>query len=199
MPEMNGFEATKYIRDKMNSPIPIIALTADVTTSDLKKCRAIGMNDYISKPIDDRILYSKIIHLIKKPANIEDYGLPAGRLKYTDLTYLNDRTKGNPVLMMDMIKLYLEQTPPLISSMQQSLINKDWDTLYAAVHKIIPSFYIVGIHKDFEDIGKKIQEYASTQQHLDELKELVLQLENVCSQACKELKETYNLIKKTNK
>ncbi len=67
MPEMNGFEATEYIRNKMNSQIPIIALTADVTTADLKKCKAVGMNDYISKPVDERLLYNKIIELLKKP------------------------------------------------------------------------------------------------------------------------------------
>jgi CheY-like chemotaxis protein len=37
MPVMNGFEATEFIRNKMNSDIPIIALTADVTTVDLAK------------------------------------------------------------------------------------------------------------------------------------------------------------------
>ena len=66
MPEMNGFEATKYIRDTMNSKIPIIALTADVTTVDVEKCKAVGMNDYVSKPLDERILYSKIIELLKR-------------------------------------------------------------------------------------------------------------------------------------
>jgi CheY-like chemotaxis protein len=64
MPEMDGFEATDYIRNKMESNIPIIALTADVTTIDLEKCTAIGMNDYISKPIDEKILYSKIVKYI---------------------------------------------------------------------------------------------------------------------------------------
>ena len=66
MPEMNGFEATEYIRKKMKSDIPIIALTADVTTIDLEKCKSIGMNDYISKPIDEKILYRKIVGLLKK-------------------------------------------------------------------------------------------------------------------------------------
>jgi len=61
MPEMNGFEATAYIRKEMKSSIPIIALTADVTTVDLEKCLSIGMNDYISKPIDEKLLYSKIM------------------------------------------------------------------------------------------------------------------------------------------
>ena len=65
MPEMNGFEATGYIRNTMNLKIPIIALTADVTTVDLAKCKAIGINDYIAKPIDEKLLYSKIIGLVK--------------------------------------------------------------------------------------------------------------------------------------
>lgn len=66
MPVMNGFEATEHIRIKMNSQIPIIALTADVTTVDVGKCEAVGMNDYISKPVDEKLLYSKIIKHIKK-------------------------------------------------------------------------------------------------------------------------------------
>ena len=67
MPEMNGFEATAYIRNQLHSNIPIIALTADVTTVDVEKCKAIGMNDYISKPIDEKLLYEKIIKYLAKP------------------------------------------------------------------------------------------------------------------------------------
>ena len=66
MPEMNGFDATSYIREKMHSQIPIIALTADVTTVDVEKCKTVGMNDYISKPIDEKLLYSKIMKYLKK-------------------------------------------------------------------------------------------------------------------------------------
>lgn len=65
MPEMDGFETTKYIRHTLKSKIPIIALTADVTTVDFSKCKAFGMDDYISKPINDKLLYSKIISLVK--------------------------------------------------------------------------------------------------------------------------------------
>jgi CheY-like chemotaxis protein len=68
MPEMNGFEATTYIRQELKSNIPIIALTADVTTVDVNKCLAVGMNDYISKPIDEKLLYSKMIKCLKKQA-----------------------------------------------------------------------------------------------------------------------------------
>jgi CheY-like chemotaxis protein len=66
MPIMNGFETTSYIRNILNSKIPIIALTADVKTSDVEKCISVRMNDYISKPIDEKLLFDIITkHLVK--------------------------------------------------------------------------------------------------------------------------------------
>lgn len=193
MPEMNGFETTEFIRNFMHSNIPIIALTADVTSTDLKKCKAIGMNDYISKPIDEKILYSKIIyHLKKKFSELQtsknnSVNIP-DKYKYVNLEYLSARTKSNRLLMKQMILLYLNQTPTLIDSIKESLLKKDWLTLHAAVHKMIPSFSIMGIAKEFEDIALQVQRYSTEIQH-DEtnLSSLVGQLEIVCSGACDEL------------
>ncbi len=201
MPEMNGFEATEYIRNTLNSKIPIIALTADVTTVDVAKCRAVGMNDYISKPVDERLLYSKIIGLVKKPSPTKypepnrNESAEDKQVKCIDLAYLTQRTKSNPALMLEMISIYLEQTPPLISAMRQSTQDKDWDMLYAAVHKLIPSFSIMGINNDFEQMARKVQEYASTRQQTEKIPDLVLQLENVCTQACTELTVEFHRIK----
>ncbi len=205
MPEMNGFEATDYIRNIMKSDIPIIALTADVTTVDLAKCRAIGMNDYIAKPVDERILYSKIIGLAKRPVLekvIEQNAIIIDEIikkKCIDLNYLSQRTKSNPALMLEMISLYLEQTPPLICAMKKSLLDKDWTGLHATVHKMIPSFAIMGISADFENMARKVQEYASTQQQSGGIQDMVLQLGNICTQACDELEIEYNRIKNDKK
>nr|WP_315181968.1 ATP-binding protein [uncultured Flavobacterium sp.] len=200
MPEMNGFDATEYIRNTMKLTIPIIALTADVTTVDLEKCKAVGMNDYLAKPIDERLLYSKIVSLIKKNSvmnedNIENTVPEIPKIKYINLLYLNQRTKSNPVLMMEMISIYLQQTPPLISSMKLSYINKDWKSLHSAVHKMIPSFSIMGISTDFENMAKKVQEFANTQQEEEDINEMVIQLEKVLNQSCSELEEELNRIK----
>ena len=205
MPEMNGFEATEYIRNTLNSKVPIIALTADVTTVDVAKCIAVGMNDYISKPVDDRVLYSKIVAYAKKSINEKSkkdssnsYSQSAD-FKYVDLSYLSHRTKSNPQLMMEMISLYLTQTPPLIMAMKQGLHDKDWNALQSAVHKMIPSFSIMGISKDFENIAKKVQEDTDNiVRHNNGVANLILQLENVCTEACKELEAEFNAIKKAN-
>jgi PAS domain S-box-containing protein len=206
MPEMNGFEATEYIRKKMQSQIPIIALTADVTTVDLDKCKAVGMNDYLAKPVDERLLYSKIVGILKKPklaklsAKLnENMETTVKKIRCIDLVYLNQRTKSNPELMMEMIDLYLDQTPTLINTIKQSFAEQNWQLLAAAAHKMIPSFSIMGISTDFEDIAKRIQEFANSQEQLNEIDALVLQLEQICLQACGELQEELNIIKNTKK
>jgi PAS domain S-box-containing protein len=199
MPEMNGFEATEYIRNTMNSKIPIIALTADVTTTDLARCTEVGMNDYIAKPVNERILYSKIIGLVKKRSKTKDqeieYQLTQEKLKYVDLSYLNQRTKSNPQLMMEMISLYLDQTPVLINEMKKNFTEKNWDGLSAAVHKIIPSFSIMGISNDYETLARKIYESTKAQQAMDDIENMLRTLEDVCTYACSELTEEYNKIK----
>jgi CheY-like chemotaxis protein len=201
MPEMNGFETTEYIRDKMNSLIPIIALTADVTTADLAKCKAVGMNDYIAKPVDDRLLYSKILSFVKKNMLLNHHTEILNdeniKLKCTNMDFLKRHTKSNPALMMEMISLYLEQTPPLIRTMKQSLYTKDWNLLSGTAHKLIPSFSIVGINPDFENMAKKVQEYAGTRQQTEKIHDMVTQLEDICNQACIELREEVNMIKNT--
>ena len=204
MPEMNGFEATEHIRKKMKSKIPIIALTADVTTVDLAKCKAVGMNDYIAKPVDERLLYSKIIGLVKKPSLAKYTGAEGinsvefKNVKCIDLVYLTQRTKSNTELMMEMISLYLEQTPPLVSAMKKGLKNKDWELLYSSVHKLIPSFSIVGIDADIENMAKKVQEFASAQKQSEGITELVNKIGGVCTQACIELEEEFARIKNEN-
>ena len=202
MPEMNGFEATEYIRNTMNSKTPIIALTADVTTVDFAKCKAFGMDDYIAKPVDDKLLYNKIVTLVKKPTALQynesnmNNDNQRENLKYVDMAYLTNRTKSDPKLMIEMISIYLQQTPPLIKAMKQGLHDRDWNLLQSAVHKMIPSFSIVGISKDFENMAKKVQEDANNiQMQANALPELVLQLENVCTSACIELEKEFNGIK----
>jgi len=62
MPEMDGIEATKRIR-AMAGPvrdIPIIAMTANAMKGDRERLLAVGMNDYVSKPIDKGQLFLAI-------------------------------------------------------------------------------------------------------------------------------------------
>jgi PAS domain S-box-containing protein len=201
MPEMNGFEATKYIRETLKLTIPIIALTADVTTVDVARCKEVGMNDYISKPVDERLLYTKLVSLMTKPVMIINHekGTPVAEdtIRYVDMSYLNKLTKSNPKLIKEMINVYLLQTPPLVETMVTSYSNKDWALLKSTVHKMIPSFAIMGISSEFTEVAKKVQQYAAVLEQVPDMDQLILSLERVCLQSCKELENELNAINTT--
>lgn len=68
LPEMDGYEATHYIRNRISSPkcnVPIIAMTAHAFISEIDKCLNAGMNDYISKPFNETILQSKMFKALQ--------------------------------------------------------------------------------------------------------------------------------------
>jgi len=66
MPEMDGYEASRQIREgnggEVNKAIIIIAMTANAMADDRQKCLDAGMNDYLSKPIEANLLIVKLLH-----------------------------------------------------------------------------------------------------------------------------------------
>jgi len=75
MPIMDGYEATALIRSGSFGPmiqaIPIIAVTADVMQETKDKVINIGMNDYMSKPINKELLFKKISHCVNNKSNLK--------------------------------------------------------------------------------------------------------------------------------
>jgi hypothetical protein len=87
--------------------------------------------------------------------------------------------------MMEMIAAYLQQTP-LVAAMGESMKTKTGH-YWASVHKMIPSFSIMGISSEYEDMAKKnpklLRWFGGSREEIDSL---VLQLSTICNQACEE-------------
>lgn len=66
MPKMDGITAMREIRSVLNLSIPVIALTANAVEGEMENCIAAGMQGYLSKPFDHRLLYEEICRHIKK-------------------------------------------------------------------------------------------------------------------------------------
>ena len=68
MPVMDGYEATQIIRNSENiklKNIPILAVTASAVPEQLEKCKVAGMNNFVTKPIDEKDLIEKMNLLIQ--------------------------------------------------------------------------------------------------------------------------------------
>ncbi|MBF0254634.1 MAG: response regulator, partial [Candidatus Omnitrophica bacterium] len=68
MPVLSGIEATKMIRLKMGPSVPILAITAAAMKAERELGLAAGMNDYLTKPVDVKILKEKVLNWISRPA-----------------------------------------------------------------------------------------------------------------------------------
>lgn len=197
MPEMDGYDTTRHIRKKTDPPtcnIPIIAMTAHAMIGEAEKCIKAGMNDYISKPFNQRDLYEKIVQLVKVDnnnnvtANTEDTKNPTiMENKTIDLTYLKEIANGSNEFIKEMIETFIFQTPPLLENMKKYLAEKKWIELSGLAHKMKPTVDFIGIHAIRETV-KNIENFSREQTNLDALPGMLDQVTEACLKAIGELK-----------
>jgi len=202
LPEMDGYEAARYIREKMPTPksvIPIIAMTAHAISGEEEKCYKAGMNGYVSKPFNPNNLYKKINTVLNmknnetKQSNNEDAASNNSN-KHTDLTYLNGLANGSDTFIVEMLTIFIEQTPQSIALMEDALKKEDWKSLRQIVHKIKPSIMFTGLNEIVNDVAV-LEEYAAEESHLDTIPTLVDKVKKVCAEAIIELKEELKKLK----
>jgi hypothetical protein len=114
----------------------------------------------------------------------------------TDLTYLNGLAKGSDSFIIQMLSIFIEQTPPALDNMQKAVDKKDWKSLRLIVHKIKPSIMFTGLNEIINDVPL-LEDYATEESHLDSIPSLVAKIKTVCKEAISELKE--ELIRLNNK
>jgi CheY-like chemotaxis protein/HPt (histidine-containing phosphotransfer) domain-containing protein len=147
MPEMNGFEATRLIRERQRlpdrfphykSPLVIIAMTASAMPGDREKCLAAGMDDYIAKPVrleDVRAIIERWAAAATAPPPQPAAGTaadtpakpPASPAQASsaeapvEMDRLHELTDGVPENMRELITLYLDQTGGQLPQIQAAL------------------------------------------------------------------------------
>jgi signal transduction histidine kinase/ligand-binding sensor domain-containing protein/HPt (histidine-containing phosphotransfer) domain-containing protein/ActR/RegA family two-component response regulator len=166
MPIMDGYEATRQIRDPKSGArdhnIPVIALTASVVRTDLDKCRAAGMTDYVPKPFKISHLFTAIALAAKREirnTGRKDAGIikPEGKSAgVTDLAYLHNFCEGDKARMQKYIGMFLDTAPGLIDKVNNALAVSDYAEIATQVHGYKTKWIMMGM-KDAKDLAQEIE------------------------------------------
>jgi PAS domain S-box-containing protein len=151
MPEMDGFEATQFIRSQARfATLPVIALTAGVTKEERGRCMASGMNAFIAKPINPKTLFSTLVQWTTQPisaitarvaeppsvayqTSVEDVPVDVPVL---DLTYLLAILDDNQALMTQLLFDFMDDMKDLPDDLDALVTAKNWGAVGERIHLI---------------------------------------------------------------
>ena len=96
-----------------------------------------------------------------------------------DLTYLNEIAGGDAEFMIDMIDIFIEQTPIYTEQLLQAVDAKDWKTVGDIAHKIKPTLAFMGANKAKDQMAT-IEQNARTESNLEEISMEFAEVKAVC-------------------
>lgn len=179
MPELDGYQATKYIRQVLKLDIPILAMTASVhwdNDSPLDK----GITGFISKPFTIAELYEKMTRYILAigPEEIPEQDAPASGTSAPlyDLSLV--REMDDPIYEREVIELFLDTAPPMVASLRQKIDTASWHEAYLQAHELKSSLGIFKMQTALE-LASRMEANAKANEHLDEMPGLLSQLQTI--------------------
>ena len=169
MPEMDGYEATRQIRQGMAGEkarnLPIVAITANAITGDKEKCLDAGMDDYLSKPIDPGKMKKIIFHWLGNGKSNKDNNEieqdntntePYAEEKTSEIWDKKDalyRLVGNEKLLLQLVKIFVDEMPERIERLRQAIETGQMKEIVSLAHTVKGSAGNIG--------GVKLQELAA--------------------------------------
>jgi len=190
MPVLNGYQATfeikKYQSDHSKTT-PIIALTAEGTSGERKKCFTAGMNGFLNKPL----IFDDLIFQLKKYFTLSAEAQSS--LSSTDLLKLKDLKVGDQLLLEVLLDDYITSTPQTLGAMTTALKNSDWENLSALAHSLKSTSATLGA-KIVSEICRKLEK-VSTGDDLSQSGLLLIELEKEYNESTQALKNEIEKIK----
>lgn len=197
MPIMDGYEATKYIRENMppeKANITIFAMTAHAHMAQDEKFKEYGMDDCVLKPFEPKQLFSKIAYYVNnksqissKKENMNNTELPKATI---DLSYMDLMADGDNDMKKIMLELLFEEPLEEIQSMYQMSKDDNLSDIKKVSHKMKSTLAFVG-NDELTNTNVTIETIAKTEKDLDKLPNLIHNLDKLYQGALVLLKEEY--------
>jgi signal transduction histidine kinase/CheY-like chemotaxis protein/HPt (histidine-containing phosphotransfer) domain-containing protein len=160
MPEMDGYTATEKIRKELQNDIPIIAMTAHAMTGEKEKCMALGMNDYVSKPIKETVLYNIIArHAQHVTDNANEQG---GQI---NLEYLHQLSGNDPDFEKQILEQFQMQMPEELNLLKHAIQVRDHNNIRRMAHTMKSTVGYVGLS---EVLSTALSEIENVEQLADD-------------------------------
>lgn len=148
MPIMDGYAATKTIRNELGLNIPILAMTGHRIVGEKERCLAIGMNDFISKPINKSELFEKLANLTfsQFEGDLKTVLEPTLHQSSTKKgSYLKNLSNGDPAFEREMINVFVNTIPDKMFKLHAAVIARDSSIIQKLTHNIRGSIAIMSI------------------------------------------------------
>jgi CheY-like chemotaxis protein len=191
MPNLDGLETSRCIRQKQDYPQPkIIAMTANAMPGDRENCLAAGMDDYISKPVViqelNQILvsFSKPSNVVFNPPSIEESSV--SWVEESILQFMLETLCNNDFqLMQEMLNCYLSESLELIQKIQLSWQAKNSQEVSFLAHSLKSSSASIGA-KALADLCQQLEK-LSQDESLKTQVSLILDLQTTYAQVQQDL------------
>ncbi len=189
MPVMDGYTATRFIRQEKGDEITILALTASILKEDENKCIDAGMNGIIRKPFFPDNL-RKWIYTRKLKTDFEMDDLTEHPDESTDsvtnMNYLESIADGNREFIDEMVNMFVDQIDDHLDALNEGVNKENYADIAAAAHKVKPVLGYVGIDLERASI-REIEHMAKTSAPLSEISQKILKLSELIELAKVEL------------
>jgi CheY-like chemotaxis protein/HPt (histidine-containing phosphotransfer) domain-containing protein len=172
MPQMDGYEASRQIRQREQiegvAPVYIIAMTANAMQGDREKCLAASMNDYLSKPVKDTDLRAALARSQTAPAietEEEDTEIllaeTVGGEALLDVDRLEAAANDDPRMVQELVDLYFAQAKDLMNGLRGAINSGSAKDVDHFAHKLVGASLACGMSamvpplRELENRGKE--------------------------------------------